>query len=217
MPTNYYVKQGDYLSLIADANGFHDYQTIWNDPANADLKKLRVNPNTLLPGDLVVIPDKTDHSESRGSGARHKFQVNAVPLTLQVVVLNVGGKPMANAPVRLDVEGNANQLTTDGSGKIQLPIGNATQAGKLVVQTDTLDCALEVSVGELDPIDEVTGQIGRLNNLGYDAGPALAPVDDDAKMQFRSAVEEFQCDQKLNIDGICGPQTQAKLKAVYGC
>ena len=35
--------------------------------------------------------------------------------------------------------------------------------------------------------------------------------------EFEMAVEEFQCDQGLKVDGICGPQTQAKLKKLYGC
>jgi hypothetical protein len=221
MPMNYYVKQGDHMALIADANGFHDFQTIWDDPANADLKTLRVNPHTLLPGDLVVIPDKADHTESRPSGARHKFTAKAAPLTLQLTIQDATGQPVANAPVRLDVDGSSNQITADGQGTVRLPIPNAARGGKLVVQTDALDCDLTLSIGELDPLETVTGKIGRLNNLGYDAGeavdPAVATDPDAATMQLRSAVEEFQCDQKLTVDGICGPQTQAKLKAVHGC
>jgi hypothetical protein len=30
-------------------------------------------------------------------------------------------------------------------------------------------------------------------------------------------VEEFQCDNSLTVNGICGPNTQAGLKQVYGC
>jgi peptidoglycan hydrolase-like protein with peptidoglycan-binding domain len=36
-------------------------------------------------------------------------------------------------------------------------------------------------------------------------------------MAFRSAVEEFQCDHGLTVDGDCGAQTQAKLLSVHGC
>jgi len=35
-------------------------------------------------------------------------------------------------------------------------------------------------------------------------------------MAFLSAVEEFQCDNGLTVDGDCGPNTQAKLKEVHG-
>ena len=48
---------------------------------------------------------------------------------------------------------------------------------------------LAFKVGDLDPVDEVCGQAGRLNNLGYFSGDVNQPDPDD----FQSAVEEFQC------------------------
>jgi len=48
-------------------------------------------------------------------------------------------------------------------------------------------------------------------------GYYLGRLDVDNPAKFRSAVEEFQCDHDLTVDGDCGPQTQAKLKQVYGC
>ena len=42
----------------------------------------------------------------------------------------------------------------------------------------------------------------------------VGSTDADA---LESAVEEFQCDNNLTVDGICGPVTQAKLKQVAGC
>jgi peptidoglycan hydrolase-like protein with peptidoglycan-binding domain len=29
-------------------------------------------------------------------------------------------------------------------------------------------------------------------------------------------VQEFQCDHQLKVDGVCGPQTQAKLVDAHG-
>jgi N-acetylmuramoyl-L-alanine amidase len=65
----------------------------------------------------------------------------------------------------------------------------------------------------LDPLDEGSGWRVRLNNLGYDAGES----DDADNPRLRSAIEEFQCDYDLTVDGICGPQTQAKLLERHGC
>ena len=62
-------------------------------------------------------------------------------------------------------------------------------------------------------MDEVSGQLKRLRNLGYYALPDEQP---DTKL-FLAAIEEFQCEHDLNVDGVCGPLTQAKLKDVYGC
>ncbi len=65
---------------------------------------------------------------------------------------------------------------------------------------------MQLSSSDMTP----SGQQARLDNLGYFASDG----DDDA---FKSAVEEFQCDNSLTVDGDCGPATQAKLKQVYGC
>jgi hypothetical protein len=71
---------------------------------------------------------------------------------------------------------------------------------------------VELLIGHLDPVTEKSGQIGRLENLGYNVGSG---TPDDDRL-FRRAVEEFQCDQNLTVDGVCGPQTQAKLEKVHG-
>ena len=66
-------------------------------------------------------------------------------------------------------------------------------------------------VGLLQPVDTVAGVRERLNNLGYDAGDG----DDPTALQFRSAVEEFQCDQALPVDGKVGPVTRAALARAH--
>ncbi len=72
--------------------------------------------------------------------------------------------------------------------------------------------AIPLKIGHLDPVDVQTGQIARLNNLGYFAGP-LDPLDEKLLL---SAIEEFQCDKGLQVDGKCGLKTQAKLVEVHG-
>jgi hypothetical protein len=49
------------------------------------------------------------------------------------------------------------------------------------------------------------------------AEPQNGKKDDETRALFLSAVEEFQCDHGLVVDGKCGPTTQAKLKQVHGC
>jgi hypothetical protein len=74
---------------------------------------------------------------------------------------------------------------------------------------------MDISVGHLDPIDTLHGQQQRLNNLGYFAGFARGDKPD---IQFRWAVEEFQCDHPpLAVDGKVGPNTLKKLEEVHGC
>jgi hypothetical protein len=73
-----------------------------------------------------------------------------------------------------------------------------------------------LKIGHLDPVDLPSGQRARLNNLGIYAGEMGDADSEDGQMLLRSAVEEFQCDQGLTVDGICGPKTQARLAEVYG-
>lgn len=52
-----------------------------------------------------------------------------------------------------------------------------------------------------------------LNRLGYGLGPC--GVDGDFGRSTQSAVEAFQYDQKITIDGICGPTTWKKLDEAF--
>lgn len=209
--SNYTVQQGDYVSKIAAALGFSDFKTIWDHPGNQELKANRETPNVLAPGDVLFVPEKEVRAETRSVDATHQFVLSGKPLKLRIVVKDMADKPVAGKPCELKVTGSpdVSPLSTDGKGMVEREIKPDASAGKLSVT----DLNLELRIGHLDPIQTITGQKGRLNNLGYDAGE----VNDEETLQFRSAVEEFQCDHKLAVDGKCGPNTQAKLKEVHGC
>lgn len=209
MATYHTVEQGEHLSRIAAKYGFANYRTIWDHPQNAELKQKRQNPNVLFPGDRLYIPDKQQKTESRPTEQRHRFQVSVRPVVLRIVVKNVDDQPIANTDCQLQVDGNVYQLTTNGNGQIEQKIPKTAESGKLTI----LDMEVPVQIGHLDPVEEVSGQQVRLNNLGYNAGEVSGTNEE----QLRSAIEEFQCDYGLTVDGICGPQTQAKLKEVHGC
>jgi hypothetical protein len=124
-------------------------------------------------------------------------------------VRDLDSRPIANTPCKLVVEGKTYPLTTDGNGKIEQLIPATAESGKLTIG----ELEVPIKIGHLDPVDEITGWTARLNNLGYHAGSATDPAD----AQIRSAVEEFQCDYGLTVDGVCGPATQGKLKEIHGC
>jgi N-acetylmuramoyl-L-alanine amidase len=228
MPTTHVVEQGEHLSGIAEHHGFSGYKVIWDDPQNAQLKKLRENPNVLFPGDELFIPDKGLKYESRPTGARHRFVAPGEHLKLRLILNNASAEAATSVPCVLNVEADSQEKPTDSKGQLEMKIARSARAGRLRASNDKMPFELDVpvSIGELDPVTEVTGQIARLNNLGYDAGPVQEPADDAAREQLRSAIEEFQCDFmgqndlatiKQVVDGICGKLTQAKLKQVYGC
>lgn len=215
MATYHTVKQGDYLSRIAQKYGFADYQTIWDDAQNADLKKKRQNPNVLYPGDKLFIPEKEEKEVPGATEQRHKFKVKRKPLKLRLVLEDVDFQPLSNKKCVLYVDGEKFELTSELNGLVEHDIPPTAQQARLLVEDDNAPVTLEVPIliGHLDPIGTASGQKARLNNLGYFAGP-LDKEDEDL---LKSATEEFQCDHKLAVDGKCGPITQAKLKEIHGC
>jgi N-acetylmuramoyl-L-alanine amidase len=211
MSSSHTVQQGEHIAGIAHKYGFRTYQVIWNHARNAELKKKRVNPNVLFPGDVLFIPDKQPKIEQRSTTEMYTFKLKLTPLKLSVVVRGRDGKPLPDTDVVLELDGETFNLKTDGDGKIERPISPDTVGGTLKVPS--LQIESPIRIGHLDPVDELSGKAGRLANLGYYRGP-FDPVDE---AELASAVEEFQCDHGLAIDGDCGPQTQAKLKEIHGC
>ncbi len=213
MPIDYIVKQGEHIPGLADRFGFRDYDTIWSLPQNADLKKERGNPNVLFPGDHVFIPDKQVKTVDGVTEKLHTMVLAGAKLTLRVVLRNIDDEPMAGVSCELEVMSKKDTLVANPNGLIKEDIPKQAHDGELKV----LDSVIVVQIGDLDPPDKESGQLARLVNLGYYLG-APGPLD---KEQFRSAVEEFQCDHKksdgLKVTGDCDDQTQQVLLKVHGC
>lgn len=221
MPGIHTVIPGDHMSSIAEQYGFTKYETIWNHPENAGLKSLRKNPNVLNPGDQVYIPDREIKTLDRPVDALHSFTRATEDLKLRIVLNRMYNKPYASTPCTLLVGLDKTDLTTDGNAQIEQTIKRQVVDASVKVddqiqvggETVPIEREVDFKIGFLDPVTEVSGQVARLANLGYYRGPD-SPVDAD---EFLSAVEEFQCENRLAVDGQCGPLTQAKLLSVHGC
>lgn len=203
------VKQGEHISRLAHAHGFRDYRTVWDHPENAALKRLRRNPNVLLPGDEVFIPDRGDRVELRPTDQRHRFQVRATPLMLRIVLHTVDGDPIRGAACELLLASQRVPLVTNDKGMIEHEIAKDVEDAKLLVPSRGLE--FDLKIGDLDPVEVVSGEQARLDNIGYFAGYT---AQDDK--QLRWAVEEFQCEHGLRVTGVYDQGTQAKLEKDYG-
>ncbi|HYW41451.1 MAG TPA: peptidoglycan-binding protein [Bryobacteraceae bacterium] len=221
MGQTHVVVQGEHISGIAAKYGFVHYRKIWDHPQNAELKALRENPNVLFPGDKVFIPDFEIKKENRSTDQLHPFKMPGEPLLLRLVLERLYSDPYANTPCVLVMGANRQDLTADGKGKVEQKISKSLVDAGLIVKDHIVhngasipvDREIQVKVGHLDPVKERSGQQARLANLGYYRGPAEGTDEDE----FLSAVEEFQCEHKLLVDGKCGPVTQSKLIQVHGC
>lgn len=217
METIHIVSQGEHIASIAKTYGFSDWKTIYDHPKNKDLKEKRPNPNILYPGDQVFIPKKEFKQKEIQADKKFTVKVKSIVSKLQVVLKGYDDKPLANKKFKLKFDKTELSGSTDDQGKVKHEMPPDARSVELSVVLDDKDpdntAVWQLKIGDLDPLDEVTGMEARLNNLGYDAGNSHNAED----RQFKSAVEEFQCDHKLKVDGICGPKTQSKLKEVHGC
>ena len=57
MSTRYVVRTGDNLSKIASTFRLRSWAAIYNDPENADFRRRRPNPNLIVTGDVLMVPD----------------------------------------------------------------------------------------------------------------------------------------------------------------
>lgn len=215
MAVTHVVAQGEYLALIALRHGFHDSHVIWDHPDNAALKALRKNPNVLLTGDKLVIPDKVAGVVAVTTGKVNPFQAATDVLSLNVHFENASAKPLATRDATLALGGvdsagafvraRALKTKTDAAGQLHQdfvgPFSDraaATQADvQILAQPTDPPAAFRLLIGNLDPVDVSSGQRARLDNLGYFAG-----YTDDDRDQLEWATEEFQCDEKLKDRGL---------------
>lgn len=205
---DYLVEQGDCVSSIAYEAGLL-WETIWNHPANSELKTKRKDPNVLLPGDKMFIPELKPRQEPRATGATHVFQMKGVPVKLRVRLLK-NNKPRANIKYLLDVDGVVKQGETDGDGWVEAKIAPDASHGKLTLP-DTQE-EYPLLLGHLDPIDSISGVQARLRNLGYYGGPA----DDQMSEKLVVALKAFQKKNELKETGQVDASTQSALKSAHG-
>jgi N-acetylmuramoyl-L-alanine amidase len=207
---NHVVKQGECTESIAYEHGLF-WKTIWNDPKNAELKQVRKNPSALLPGDKIHVREKEEKTHPGATGKRHRFRRKGIPSSLWIQVRN-GAKPWANQPYRLVIDGKPYEGRTDADGWISRRMMPDVKNGKLTVGegSETIEWVLDLR--HLDPADEPSGVQGRLNNLGYDAGP----VDGKMNEQTRAALARFQAGQGIEATGELDNTTIEKLKLAHG-
>ena len=198
---NYEVRAGDCISSIADQFGFF-WQTVWD--ANPDLKSLRKNPNVLLPGDIVKIPDMVEKVESCPTDKRHTFVKKGTPAKFRLI-LEHHNIPLANRHYILDIDGKIYEGQTSSTGLLEVNISPSARQGYLRLPNDHIECALQL--GNLDPLNELGGVQQRLQNLGFLESAPSGELDDDT----RAALQDFQSSVNIPVTGELDDATRAKL------
>jgi Putative peptidoglycan binding domain len=202
------VRQGEVVASIAGTEkAFPRWETIWEAADNAELRSRRDSPNILNPGDVLLIPEPEIKTEHLDTGKVHRFRVHRSPLWLRIRAVGMDDEPLADEDYELQLPNDVRTGTTDGEGLLEEKIAVDIKSATLRVSGHEFS----LRIGHLDPFDTDSGIRGRLVNLGW------YPEDGDDALYLASAVEEFQKDEGLKVDGIAGPRTQDKLKKTHGC
>lgn len=212
---NYTVAQGDCMASIAKQFGFSDWRTIFDDASNAELKRRRTNPNALLPGDVLFIPETEDRTANAPVDQWHDFEINTQKTFLRLKLLDGDFNPYAGKKYRLEVEGVIKEGSVGSDGLVEQEIPADADEGRLTVfmtdDTTRGGIVWNLELGHLNPIEDVTGVQARLKNLGFDPGE----IDGALGETTVAALRGFQHKHGLAVTGAIDEPTRAKLKQLH--
>ena len=204
------VEAGDTLVSIGEACGI-PWRKIYDHPENEELRAARPNPNVLSPGDKVIIPDRESKTLEVATGRVHVFRRLTARQYFSIHLYDEQGRPFAGNRYELRVESETFEGKTGSDGLVSHVVPADARTGELEMWhsgDDPEDSFVwQVRIGELDPIDDVSGTQGRLNNLGFEAGRASGEWND----QTESALEDFQRRRGLATTGTLDDPTRAAL------
>lgn len=207
----YVIRQGDYLEKLAHRMGF-DAETVWDDPANAEMKRRR-DPNLLYPGEVLYVPEATRDPVPITSRAVNDY-VAVVPKTTVRLVFEDADGPLAHEPYVVEGVGPFAEQTTDGDGAVVLSLAVHVRECRVVFPRRGI--AYPVKVGDMDPIDEDIGVRKRLRNLGYGAGmdedEGVGLSDESRAACDQMAILAFQKQRGLEVTGALDEATRAALE-----
>jgi hypothetical protein len=155
MPETHVVQQGECLTSIAAKYGFADIKPIYEAAENAAFRARRPDPNVILPGDEIVIPERTKKSLSLATGERHRVVVKVPRRKLRVKLELPGGRALTGQPFELVVEGRTinGQVAAENVVEAEVP-ADATLATLLLPK---LGFKVRVGIGHLDPVRDGAG------------------------------------------------------------
>jgi Putative peptidoglycan binding domain/LysM domain len=202
---DYVVKPGDCMESIAFEQGFL-WETLWNLPANGELKSER-QPNVLLPGDRVTIPNLQPFEKPDcPTDQTHQFVLPGTKSKLYVRFLDDKQQPRSGLKYALMVDGQKYNGTLDGAGSLTQSIPANASQGSIQLLTDPDPESYPLNFGHLDPDESQTGVRGRLNNLGYTCSP-----DGGIDADLQGALIKFQTVNNLPPTGQLDDDTRQAL------
>lgn len=209
--TTHTVLPGECLASIAERYGFTNPWVIYDHPANEALRSARPDPNVLLAGDEVVIPDRKPRVVTGGTEQRYRFVVDRQPAYLRLKLLNPDDTPRSGLPYRVEYQGQIHTGTTSGDGSIVHEVPSYLPAAMVTVTDGGREEKYQVALGYLDPVTEEAGLRQRLKNLGYYVEvPGVPP-----QILLQYAIHAYQHANDLPPTGYPDSRLYGKLVKEY--
>lgn len=232
------VQQGESVESIAHTAG-HFWETVWEHPENAELRKLRKSPHVLLPGDKVFVPELRQKKVACATGRQHPFRRKGVPSRLRVRFL-VDDEPRAGQSYELFVDGTRQKEgATDGDGWLdevispmanvaevhfaadapedEPPPGDFEESGADVIREDKPPAKKKpapkkiVYTFGLRRLDPASTISGAQGRLRH-LGYSVGEPTGELDPRTADALRAFQTDKGLDVTGELDDATQAKLR-----
>lgn len=210
MPKYHVVREGECISSIALAYGFFR-GTLENHPENAELCRLRQNLNTLMPGDVVFIPEKRVGTRQCETGRRHRFLRRGVPEQLRVRFLDRTGRPRARFAYALEVDGVRREGRLNQEGWLEERVWPGARMATIELRGGDRPEVYRFALRRLPPIDEIAGIQARLRNLGFYDGEINQCLDDATF----AAIQRFQAAHGMSPSGVVDAATLTALAHAY--
>jgi N-acetylmuramoyl-L-alanine amidase len=220
MGATHIVKQGECLTAIAARYGFEDIKGIYEAPENAEFRELRPNPDMLLPGDRIFIPDRQQTPRKLATGQRHKIVVKQPKRRLRLKLQLAPGDSLEGEPFELRLGGQVIAGQVAGGNLIEADIPPDADMATLLLEER--DVQLQLAIGHLDPIRDgdggapvASGVQARLHNLGFSGRSTSGAIDDETT----TALRRFQAAAlgRTDPDGTLDDETIRKLTDEHGC
>ncbi len=133
------------------------------------------------------------------------YELDRMLLQLRLVMY---GEPLSDVNYTLMADKNYSG-TTDAEGNLEQVLPAETYQASLALEDWG---TLSLELGDLNPSFKLQGVQERLANLGY----ACGVLEGQMNPETLQAIKRFQEEHELEVDGIVGPKTQAKLEELYG-
>jgi hypothetical protein len=208
------IKQGEYLAELAYRHRF-DEADVWDDPANAELKEKRPNPQILAPGDVLHVPEKKRQPVALTVGGNNSYRAE-VPMGVVILGFVKEGQPWAGEPFEIESLGVKGETDAEGRLMISAPV---TTREVLVLFPRRCEY-YAVRIGDLDPISEPSGVRQRLGHLGHHgwllAGLGEAPGEHDPAWDALMIAAFQRAEGLLPASGEMDDPTRDRLLARHG-